>query len=794
MFFIIYYLMGICGIVRMLWETFFPEAEFAVLLTAALGIGAGLAALHLLWRLWLRKWKKEHWVMLGLALAALLLIRAAFSFVWPLDDLFSWTEGFDGLYQSVLITARNHFYPADPVSRVRLVWREQTYQAFCMVLAVFSFFLYYAVVVRLGRAGVLTALLLPLAAVLTVGVTPSLEALCLILLCCVGVFAGRRTLARRAPARALAATALSLVLLAVSSAAAAWWDGHVEERKLETRQWVRNTFTFTDFPVDMGFSLPGFPGLGRDPGELSNEEEIQYTGEVAAVLTTTRQPDGTLYLKNYHGSVYTGHGWDRQWEDRTEPDSYEMAGRLETSLGRTGQQELTVEAAAWLSGTYVPYFSQQVDRQGAGRVYQCFWPQRYLELAGQAQAGELEDAWDGKRRTVRTGSYLDWPGELEELNRICQENPCDGLEETRQFIVSWLSRTCSYNLQVGKYPEDRDPVEYFLFEKREGYCQHFASAAVMMFRMYGIPARYATGLAVPAHLFSETSNPGVFEARPTDRCAHAWVEIYQESLGWIPVEVTPGNAVDGVSPWEQEIVLADAEEPVPDRETPAPEPEDDSRISQQQEDLSESEAQTDDLPGPEEQTDRLTEPEEQDGIGGDPAADPAAPDAETETGEGIFGIWGRGEDAAGPPFWESEGFQAFLAAARKAAEAAAAVLLVVLLLWLRRRLLLAGRKRKSAAGIFDDLMEVLEKGGLPAGGDWLEDDFAETVCERFPWLERKDFQAALDAAAEELYGEPGKIEGEKAAVWNLYLQCCREVRRKLNRRERLWFRVWKAYD
>ena len=82
------------------------------------------------------------------------------------------------------------------------------------------------------------------------------------------------------------------------------------------------------------------------------------------------------------------------------------------------------------------------------------------------------------------------------------------------------------------------PAEYFLLEGREGYCQHFASAAVLMYRLYGVPARYAAGYAVSPSSFVRQPD-GFYLAEVTDESADAWPEIFVEDYGWIPIEVTP---------------------------------------------------------------------------------------------------------------------------------------------------------------------------------------------------------------------------------------------------------------
>ena len=70
------------------------------------------------------------------------------------------------------------------------------------------------------------------------------------------------------------------------------------------------------------------------------------------------------------------------------------------------------------------------------------------------------------------------------------------MEQVTDFICGYLRENISYTQTPGMIPLNVDPAEYFLFEKKEGYCQHFASAAVLTYRVYGIPAHYATGYRI----------------------------------------------------------------------------------------------------------------------------------------------------------------------------------------------------------------------------------------------------------------------------------------------------------
>ena len=95
--------------------------------------------------------------------------------------------------------------------------------------------------------------------------------------------------------------------------------------------------------------------------------------------------------------------------------------------------------------------------------------------------------------------YLDYPTKgTERMQQFVADNPGADIEEICNIVRTFLDESAVYNPQVGRFPKNQNFAEYFLFEKHEGYCVHFATAAVLLMRMYGIPARYATGFAIPA--------------------------------------------------------------------------------------------------------------------------------------------------------------------------------------------------------------------------------------------------------------------------------------------------------
>lgn len=119
-----------------------------------------------------------------------------------------------------------------------------------------------------------------------------------------------------------------------------------------------------------------------------------------------------------------------------------------------------------------------------------------------------------------------------------------------QTIRDKISSDSQYSLHPGKTPSNRDFVNYFLLENHKGYCIHYATAGVMLARMAGIPARYATGyVAVGDDFNDETRNEdGTYSIDIKDSRSHAWADIYIDGIGWLPFEFTEGYSNTSVQP------------------------------------------------------------------------------------------------------------------------------------------------------------------------------------------------------------------------------------------------------
>ncbi|MBI5822537.1 MAG: transglutaminase domain-containing protein [Chloroflexi bacterium] len=182
------------------------------------------------------------------------------------------------------------------------------------------------------------------------------------------------------------------------------------------------------------------------------------------------------------------------------------------------------------------------ELRGAGREYPAWVTDRYLQLPAdfsariQARAFEITAEFD---------------------------NPYD----QAAAITSYLRSEITYN-PLMSFPEGtEDPLEYFLLEGRQGFCNYYASAEVLMLRSIGVPTRLAVGFAQGEPNLQNT----FYTVRERD--AHAWPEVYFPRYGWIEFEPT-GN--------QQPVERPLAREENPENESPTSNPLEVEAIAQQE--------------------------------------------------------------------------------------------------------------------------------------------------------------------------------------------------------------------
>lgn len=318
-------------------------------------------------------------------------------------------------------------------------------------------------------------------------------------------------------------------------------------------------------------------GSGRDPvaeGAINRGNNYR-SGTVQLEVTASEEPTQALYLKGFCGGVYDNSRWEEadeeaalreasqsmgwdDWYSMVEGMHYTMYFMLNRGTVRENAPQPVTLSIRHRSGdyshTFTPYYSrsgrigQAAEEEIITDGYVCqYYELNNVEIAWDERSNVrekvkewyqwLQDAYAEEARTVFTQVPED---QLPGLTRLVKENPQNDLGGITAFVCSVLQDHVDYTLTPGRAPIDQDIVEYFFFESGQGYCQHYASAATLLYRLYGIPARYVSGYVIQPSDFEEQGD-GIWTADVTDESAHAWVEILLDDYGWMPVEVTPDS-------------------------------------------------------------------------------------------------------------------------------------------------------------------------------------------------------------------------------------------------------------
>lgn len=149
----------------------------------------------------------------------------------------------------------------------------------------------------------------------------------------------------------------------------------------------------------------------------------------------------------------------------------------------------------------------------------------------------------------RIASYLQLPEKLESrVGELAKKVAGEGNNFARaERLCKFLQKNFVYDLNIDPTPEGRDSVSDFIFYKKRGFCEHFATSLVIMCRTQGIPARLVTGYT------SGEYNPftGFWDIRMRD--AHSWAEIFSNRYGWIPLDATPNSMIESQEVEQQSV-------------------------------------------------------------------------------------------------------------------------------------------------------------------------------------------------------------------------------------------------
>ena len=317
---------------------------------------------------------------------------------------------------------------------------------------------------------------------------------------------------------------------------------------------------FTIPRVSAGFYQKGFGENIRTSGfsETVNLGEIGPIKRDPSVVMRVELSDGSppetgrLYVRGVAFDQYDGKAWTNRLnyrrsmsEDAT--GTFSLRGSRSPAplrLGETIRQNILLEpldtpvlfAAPFIERVSGKFPSVQSDLTGS--VYLPFPTSSRIEYSVLSRSNPVLPADLGSEPSLYPESFtrffLQIPAPSERIAVLAKETThmYRTAYDKANAIQSFLTHNFRYSLDAPLAKQDR-PLEEFLFTRKSGYCEHYATAMVIMLRTIGIPARLVTGFL--ATEWNEYGN--YYVVRQQD--AHAWVEVHLPHSGWITMDPTP---------------------------------------------------------------------------------------------------------------------------------------------------------------------------------------------------------------------------------------------------------------
>lgn len=369
------------------------------------------------------------------------------------------------------------------------------------IIAVFSL-----VLVRgKGKAAVIVLLLIPAILSATEGYFPSVRSCGLLVLACGIYFAiGTGSTARSVWGNALTAAVLVSVLCAVSWGAA----GRIEAHKtVENGVYIRAQAAIEKHVIQR---LEEAAGASKEEEEPKEKEEEK-----------PEEPKDTAPEENQDNEI--------QNEEDTQEGLFPNAGGTTAGIPH---DLFSPDQSTSLQN--IGYF-QPGDGKGLV-VASTTRPKSTVYLPLTFGAVYQDSTWKAPEENDEIpNQYRGYPGNLTRLISLCEKQETHSAEEAAEFIQKEFEENTVYDYEPGATPSGQDFAEYFLFENKKGFCVHFATTAVLMYRIMGYTARYAEGYAIPPSAYKEQPD-GSYRAEVTGDMGHAWCETYEDK--WVIREHT----------------------------------------------------------------------------------------------------------------------------------------------------------------------------------------------------------------------------------------------------------------
>lgn len=282
--------------------------------------------------------------------------------------------------------------------------------------------------------------------------------------------------------------------------------------------------------------------------------------------------DENVYLKGYVGSVYTGSAWE-EFDDETykqiagikkyladedlflptiigdllfmdfdeekiEPVEFKLSNfRREkqyayTTNGVISNPAMTGYQDVWAKPEYTDSYTY--------RAYYRLQDYIAVTLTSGFNSKYFQSYWDAYCNFVYD-NYLFLPDGIDDIRNLSVQLQGETIFKTVDNVRGFLTDNAEFSNYAQKLADGNDFASQFLWNNGKGYSPHFATSAAVMLRTLGIPARYVEGYRIDAkEIAAADGNDDIKTLTLTDGHHHAWIEVFDRTYGWIPVEVTNG--------------------------------------------------------------------------------------------------------------------------------------------------------------------------------------------------------------------------------------------------------------
>ena len=568
---------------------------------------------------------------------------------------------------------------------------------------------------------------------------------------------------RRVSSQAAAAAAAVLLISFFFSDAVLDFSGYkrpdeFDDFKTKFSRYIKD-FSWKKFTNDIDILRPSKKEVSGavSHGKLGRQDTVAFNNEKVLTVKLPKTAE-SVYLKSFTGINYTGNSWLEENKDqlsmkKTAASGFKILDPADQRTDGIFIREYSAFKGNDLSASvidiskndpkdkyvYLPYMTVP----GSDTSYSA--PQNYSTEFYMVRASKLrtaaeeiisgiispseiseEFAYDEKlyRKYVRE-TCLDFPEAFTAPDYIFSDiEAADAVTETDR-IRDWLEMNCTYDLSAGRLPFGEDFAQHFVVASKRGSCTHFATAAALMCRYRGIPARYCEGYIIKPEDFPSGADYGeIVETEISDTRAHAWIEIYIDGMGWYPCEMTPGY---GNTIIEESSAETSSQSSADTESMTEPDEED---ITEESETITETEKITTEKPVTEtsESTDKSTETSSR--------TDTVLPPP-TEPEQKPFGS---------VPLYSAVGAAAFCAAV---------YLRYLIALKHRKRIYSNGTANEKSLLACRDFMKICAFLGLKKEHGSSYDEFAVTAAEKLRCLETKDALAIINSGLAAEFGRSG---------------------------------------